>query len=452
MQTLSQNINTAQLKSTDDLKTLMRQVLKQAQQLGASDASVSVNHDHGFSVEVRLGEVETVEFNEDKSVGVTVYLGHRKGTASSTDTSASAIEQMVRAACDIARVSAEDTCFGLADRALVNNQYPDLDLFHPWALQPPGAIDMAIECERQALAFDKRLTNSDGVSVSTYQFCHGYANTQGCEAAVKSSRHSLSCALIAKEHDGMQRDYNYTTARHPDDLTALHELAKSTAERTISRLGAKSLKTQKIPVVFSSRVSSGLLSSFLNAISGSNLYRKNSFLLDAQHSKIFPDFIHIKEQPHLLRGLGSTPFDGEGVPTRNNVFVEAGILKQYALNSYSARRMGLKTTANCGGAFNLTLAPTTGELRDLLKQMDRGFLVTELMGHGVNILTGDYSRGATGFWVEDGEIQYPVEEVTLAGNLKTMFQGIVAVGADINPNIAMRCGSILIDSMMLSGQ
>jgi len=451
MQTFPQNISSLKLKSTSELSLIMQKVLASARQHGASDASVAVNHDSGFSVDVRVGEVETVAFSEDKGVSVSVYIGHRKGGASSTDTSPAAIDAMVSAACDIARVSAADPCFGLADRELINNNYPDLELFHPWTLSPPAAIEMALACERQALAMDKRISNSDGVNLSTYTFSHGYANTHGCEGLVNSSRHSVSCSLIAKEGEMMQRDYDYTTACHHQDLLPLELLAESAVKRATSRLGARKIKTVKTPVVFSSRLSGGLFSSFIGAISGSNLYRKNSFLLDSLGQAIFPAGTHIYEQPHLLGGLSSAPFDGEGVLTRNNVFVEDGRLCQYVLGSYSARKLGLTTTANSGGVFNLTIDPTAGDLQAILTTMGNGLLVTELMGQGVNGLTGDYSRGATGFWVEGGKIAYPVEEITIAGNLKDMFQAIVAIGTDINPNVSTRCGSVLIADMMVAG-
>lgn len=451
MQSLEKNNNTDLSKSTEDMKCLMQQVLATAQKKGATEASVTMNKDCGFAVDVRMGEVETVSFSEDKNIQVTVYVGARKGSASSTDTSVKAIEAMVNAAYDIAKVSAEDTCFGLPEAHLIHNHYPDLKLLHPWPISPEQAIEKALACEQYALKQDKRIINSDGANVSTYTFSHGYANTNGCEAVVNSSNHSMSCSLIAKEHDSMQRDFDYTVSRDANELLNVELLAKSVVERTTSRLNAKKLKTQKTPVVFSSRVSNSLMSHFIQAISGSNLYRENSFLLDAIGKSIFSDDITIYEQPHLLKALGSSPLDAEGVPTRQNIFIENGLLRQYALSCYSARRLGLETTANSGGVFNLTVKPTANDLNDVIKKMDRGFLITELMGQGVNILTGDYSRGASGFWVENGEIQYPVEEVTVAGHLKRMFQGITAVGSDINPNIATRCGSLLIDEMMVGG-
>ncbi|KTC95377.1 peptide maturation protein PmbA [Legionella feeleii] len=451
MKTLPENNNRVALKSTNNLLELMHDVLDRARAQGATDAMVSVNHDSGFSVDVRMGEVETVAFSEDKGVSLVVYIGHRKGGASSTDTSPAALDALVAAACDIAKVSAEDPCFGLADRELMKNHHPDLDLYHPWEIKPPQAIEKALACEAHALALDKRISNSDGVNFSTYAFCNGFANSYGGEGVIQSTRHSVSCSLIAKEGESMQRDYDYTTARYAEGLNSLEALAQKAVERATSRLGARQVKTQKIPVLFSSRVSSGLLASFINAISGSNLYRKNSFLLDALEKQVFPAGFKIYEQPYLLKALGSSPFDGEGVPTRNNVFVEDGRLCQYALSSYSARRLGLKTTANSGGVHNLTLDPTAGDLQDLLHKMGTGLLVTELMGQGVNGLTGDYSRGASGFWVDNGVIQYPVEEITIAGNLKDMFKMITAVGTDINPNISTRCGSILIEQMMIAG-
>ncbi|KTD24744.1 peptide maturation protein PmbA [Legionella lansingensis] len=451
MGTLSENSNRPIEKSTNNLVELMHEVLDRAKAQGATDVMVSVNHDSGFSVDVRMGEVETVAFSEDKGISLVVYIGHRKGGASSTDTSPAALDALVTAACDIAKVSSTDPCFGLADRELMTTKYPNLDLYHPWAITPPEAIEKALACETQALALDKRISNSDGVNLSTYAFCHAFATTNGGEGVVQSTRHSVSCSLIAKQGESMQRDYDYTTARYVDGLYPLDKIARNAVERAVSRLGARQIKTQKIPVLFSSRVSSSIFSSFINAISGGNLYRKNSFLLDSIDQQIFPAGFRVYEQPYLLKGLGSSPFDGEGVPTRNNVFIEDGVLRHYVLGSYSARRLGLKTTANSGGVHNLTIDATAGDLQDLLKKMNKGLLVTELMGQGINGLTGDYSRGASGFWVENGQIQYPVEEITIAGNLKDMFKAIVAVGTDINPNLSTRCGSVLIEEMMVAG-
>jgi PmbA protein len=452
MQRDTHHSNSELLKSTIELQQLMSEVLELARKEGATDAAVAVSSDSGFSVDVRMRQVETVAFSEDKSVGLTVYIGQRKGSASSTDKSPQAIHAMVKAACDIAKVSAADPCFGLADKELMRKDHQDLALFHPWEITPAQAIELALDCEAQALSVDKRITNSDGVSVSSYESHHGYLNTHGGEGFIHCTRHSLSCSLIASEGEEMQRDYEYTTARTVHDLIDSEIIANNAAKQSLSRLGARQVATQSSPVIFSSRLSSGLLSSFINAISGSNLYRKNSFLLDSIGQQLFPDFVNIYEQPHLLGALGSAPFDGEGVPTRPNVIVRDGRLVQYVLGSYSARKMGLKTTANSDGVHNLTVDPNVGDLSELLKQMNKGLLVTELMGQGVNATTGDYSRGASGYWVEHGEIQFPVDEITIAGNLKEMFKMIAAVGSDVNPNSATRCGSLLIESMMVAGK
>ncbi len=443
--------NNKKITEESNLTALMHDVLAKARAEGATDAAVSVSHDNGFSVDVRMREVETVSFHEDKGVSLVVYFGQRKGSASSTDTSVEALHTVVKAACDIAKVSSQDACFGLADKALMTTHHPDLDLYHPWSIEPAEAITQALHCESHALALDKRITNSDGVNVSTVAFCHGYADTHGGQGFVKGTRHSISCSVIAKQGDAMQRDYDYTTSRRASELMPLEQLAQSAVERTVSRLGARKLKTGKTPVLFSSRVSSGLIGSFINAISGSNLYRKNTFLLDSIGKTVFPEWMRVYEQPRLLGGLGSSPFDGEGVPTRDNVFVEDGRVLQYVMGSYSARRLGLQTSANADGVHNLTVDSNAGDLSALIKTMDKGLLVTELMGQGVNGLTGDYSRGATGFWVEHGEIQYPVEEITIAGNLKDMFLSIAAIGRDINHNTSTRCGSILIEKMMVAG-
>lgn len=451
MRPLSKNNHDLKKNSTQSLRKLMHEVLDRAKNHGATNAMVSVNQDSGFSVDVRMGEVETVSFNEDKGISLVIYIGYRKGGASSTDTSPQALENLVKAACDIAKVSAEDPCFGLADPQLMTTTYPHLDLFHPWSISPQEAIETALSCENYALSLDKRIKNSDGVNISTHAFCSAFVNTYGGEGILHSTRHSISCSLVASEEGKMQRDYDYSVARNPAELALSQQIAKSAVERSTSRLGARKIKTQKIPVIFSSRVSNSLFSSFINAISGGNLYRKNSFLLDSLGHKIFPSYIKVYEQPHLLKALGSAPFDAEGVPTRNNIFINEGVLCQYVLSSYSARRLGLSTTANSGGVHNLTVDPNEANLEAILKKIPKGLLVTELMGQGVNGLTGDYSRGASGFWVENGQIQYPVEEITIAGNLKEIFRRIMGVGADINPNTSIRCGSLLIEEMMVAG-
>ena len=346
-----------------------------------------------------------------------------------------------------------DPCFGLPDPEPHPFEYRDLDLVHAWQINPEEAIEQLMHCEAHARSLDKRIVNSDGVNLATYQFCLGHADSQGFLGIMEASRHSLSCSLVAKNANSqtMQRDYDYTTARSPLDLMSLEVLAEGAVKRTVSRLDARKIATQKVPVLFSSRLSSGLFGSFISAVSGHNLYRKNSFLLDSLGQQLLPDMLQIYEKPWVKRGLGSALFDGEGVATRPNIIVQDGILQQYVLNSYTARKMGLKTTANQGGVFNLTIDATGGDLAEMLKTLDRGLYVTELMGQGVNILTGHYSRGAFGFWVENGQIQYPVEEITIAGNLKDMMRSIVAVGSDINPNSSTSCGSVLVAEMMVAG-
>lgn len=453
MKTLTQNNLLVASKSTDQLQEMLLDIIERAKKKGASDAAVGISIDSGFSVDVRMGEVETIAFSEDSSVGVTVYVGNAKGSASSSDTSIPALDAMVAAAYEIAKVSASDPCFGLPDPEPQPIEYRDLDLVHPWDISPEEAIAQALHCETHARSLDKRIVNSDGVNLSTYQFFLGHADSHGFVGMMQSSRHSLSCSLVAKQalNQNMQREYEYTTARSPKDLNGLEAVAAGAVERTISRLGAQKIATQKLPVLFSSRLSSGLFGSFIAAISGTNLYRKNSFLLDTLGQQLLPASLRIYERPWLPRGLGSALFDGEGVATRPNVIVEDGILQQYILSTYTARKMGLKTTANQGGVFNLTIDATGGDLRDMLKKLDRGLYVTELMGQGVNILTGHYSRGAFGFWVENGEIQYPVEEITIAGNLRDMLRHIVAIGSDTNPNSSTHCGSVLIEEMMVAG-
>ncbi|WP_367606555.1 metalloprotease PmbA [Legionella sp. W05-934-2] len=439
------------LKSPEQALEILDKVLVRATKGGATDVAVSFSHSQGISVEVRMGQVDTVTFNEDKGVSVTVYIGKQKGSASSTDTSEAALDNMVNAACDIASVSASDPCFGLADKSLMCSNPDSLDLFHPWDIQTDEAIERALQCEKHALGLDKRLVNSDGVGLSTVSHCSAYMNTAGAKGVIYSSRHGMSCSLIAEQDGKMQRDYDYTTARKPKDLVSVNQLGESAAERTLSRLGARKIKTQKAPVLFSNRLSSRLMGYFISAISGSNLYRKRSFLLDSLGKVIFPQFVQVYEQPLLLGGLGSTPMDSDGVNTRDNHFVVDGKVEQYVLGHYSANRLKMKTTGNADGVHNMTVDATTGDVNMIAKSLKKGLLVTETMGQGVNILTGDYSVGAFGYWIEEGEIIHPVEEVTIAGNLGAIFQGIEAIGNDINPNYSTRCGSILVNEMTIAG-
>lgn len=431
---------------------LAAEVLKLAKQLGASAADVSVGTDQGFSTNVRMGKVETLEYNRNKSLAVTVYFGQRTGSASSSDTSPEAIKSTVEAACNIAKFTQEDDCAGLASSELMAYDYPDLDLCHPWELTPEQAIEQAIECEAVGLEADKRITNSEGATISTNTSYSVYANSHGFTGAYATSRQYASCVLVAGQEDTMERDYYYTTARDAADLLPLSEVAKKAAERTVRRLGAEQLKTQRLPVIFSADLARGLLGAFISAIKGSNIYRGASFLVDHVGKQVFPEFVTIGQQPHLKKALGSAPYDAEGVATQNRVMIQDGWLQSYVLGSYSARKLGVQTTGNAGGVFNLSINSGEHDLNGLLKQMGTGILVTELIGHGTNLVTGDYSQGAWGFWVENGEIQYPFDEVTIAGNLAEMFKGLVAVGSDVDRRGSVHSGSWLIDGMTIAGR
>ncbi len=433
------------------LKELVAAVLKEAKAMGVDAAEVGIVHESGLSATVRMGVVETIEFNRDKTLGITVYRGTKKGSASTSDIHQDAIRTALEAACHIAEYTEEDPCAGLADKDLLAREIPDLDLYHPWALLPEEAVKWAKECEDSARGFDARITNSEGASVTSHIGYRVYGNTNGFLAAYPSSRHGISCTVIAKTEEGMQRDYEFTVARDPKDLESRTSIGQKAALRTLRRLGARKLKTREAPVIFEAQIAGSLLGSFIAAISGSNLYRKSSFLLDSLNQAVFPEFISIKEVPHLPKGLGSSPFDSEGVATRERNIVENGILKSYVLGSYSARKLGLQSTGNAGGVHNLMISHTNHDLPELLTEMGTGLLVTELIGQGVNIVTGDYSRGAAGFWVENGEIQYPVEEITIAGNLKEMFQRLVAIGDDVEHRSNILTGSIWVDKMTIAG-
>lgn len=433
------------------LESIVARLLAEAKAQGATSADADVSIVKGLSVNVRLGEVETVEFNQDRGLGVTVYVGQRKGSASTSDFSDKAIAETVAAACGIAKYTAEDPCNGLADPELMAYGYPDLELHHPWEMDAERAIELAKVCETAARDVDKRITNSEGASVSTHEGLRLYGNTHGFIGAFPTSRHSISCSVIAQDGDSMQRDYWYTSARRPSELYDAQLIGRRAAERALRRLHGRRVKTAKVPVVFVADVASGLLSNLLAAIRGESLYRRSSFLLDSLGKAVFPDFVDIVEHPHLKGALGSAPFDAEGVITRAHDIVSRGVLTSYVLDSYSARKLGMRTTGNAGGVRNLTLAPGEKDLPALLRSMNKGLLVTELMGQGVNKVTGDYSRGASGFWVESGEIQYPVEEITIAGNLKDMFLGVREVGNDVEMQRSTRTGSILIEQMTVAG-
>ncbi len=444
----------------EGLKAMVSELLDEAGRQGASAAEVGGNLASGLSVTVRKGEVETIEHNRDKGMGVTVYFGQRKGSASTTEFSSGAVKSTVRAACDIARYTAEDPCHGLAPEELMATEIPDLDLFHPWGLNPERAITLARECEKAALEADPRISNSEGGAVNSHAGFYVYGNSHGFLGAYPTTRHSISCAVIAGEGGEMQRDYWYSTARNAELLEPVESVGHRAAERTVQRLNGRRLSTRQVPVVFSAEIANSLLSHFVSAVRGGALYRKSSFLVDHLGKQIFPGFVHIYEQPHLKGALGSAPFDNEGVVTRQRDLVRDGVLQSYVLDNYSACKLGMQTTGNAGGVHNLTIAPGSGgehasedlSLQGLLKQMDQGLLITELMGQGVRLITGDYSRGAAGFWVEGGEIRYPVEEITVAGNLRDMFARLVMVGNDVDLRSNMRTGSWLVEQMTIAGE
>ena len=433
-----------------------------ARQLGASDAAVEVSEGVGLSVSVRKGQTENVERNRDKSMGITVYMGQRRGNASTSDFSRAALEQSVRAAHDIARFTAEDSAAGLPeadDIATTEQASRDLDLFHPWAIDAEGALKIALRCEAAALSVDARITNSEGGGVSAQQSHFFAGNSRGFRGGYASSRHSLSVAPIAsspgRSGDDMQRDAWYSSMRVPGELAAPEAVGRYAAERALSRLNSRKIKTCEVPVLFESSLASGLLGAYVQATSGGALYRKSTFLNESMGQRVLPAHIDVREDPHELRGKGSAPFDDEGVLTRRREVVSAGVVQGYFLSTYSARKLGLRTTGHAGGSQNLSLTSRLtaagDDLNAMLKKLHRGLFVIELMGQGVNYVTGDYSRGAAGFWVENGQIKYPVHEITIAGNLRDMFQGIQAVGADAYTMGSKTIGSVLIDKMKIAG-
>jgi len=427
------------------------EVLKMAQQLGATQAEVGLQASIGLNVTVRKAEIETLEFNRDKAMGITVYIDQRKGSASTTDLTKESLLATVSAAINLAKFTEPDPFSGLAALNEMAQKIPDLDLYHPWELTVPMAIEIAKACESKALAFDKKITNSEGASLSSAQGYQVYGNTHGFLGYYPTSRHSLSCTVLAQNSHGMERDYQYTISRQAQLLDSPEKVGTEAAKRALSRLDAKKLPTQRVPVLFHSSVSSGLIGSFIGAISGGRLFRESSFLLDSLGKQIFPDYVHIYERPHLIGALGSAPFDGDGVATKDKDFVLEGMIKNYILSAYSARKLNMPNTGNAGGIHNLIVNPGNYNYESLLKKMDRGIVVTELMGPGINLVTGDYSRGATGFWVEQGQIQYPVHEITIAGNLKDMFMHMIAVGNDVDTRGNIHTGSLLIEEMMLAG-
>ena len=436
----------------DTLRELIDDVLARGRASGADAVEVAATSSAGLSVSVRLGEVETIEHTRDKGLGVTVYIGRRKGSASTSDFSPAALGETVEAACNIARHASEDPYAGLADASRMAQDPPDLDLYHPWSLSAEQAIAVARECEDAARGADERISNSEGATVGRQDGIFVYGNTHGFVDGYASSRQSLSCSVIAGRGEGMQRDYWYTTARRADALEAPAEVGARAARRAVARLDARKLATRETPVVYAPEVARGLFQHLVSAVRGTSQYRKASFLLDRAGDAVCAPFLHVHEQPHLPGALGSAAFDSEGVATAPRDLVRDGVLQGYVLDSYSARRLGLETTGNAGGVHNLTVTPNAGDLDALLAEMGEGLLITELMGFGINGVTGDYSRGASGFWVEGGAIAYPVEEITVAGNLKDMLLGIRRVGDDVDLRGNIRCGSVLIERMTVAGK
>ncbi|MGH8211031.1 MAG: metalloprotease PmbA [Steroidobacteraceae bacterium] len=443
----------AESKGIPQLQDVISFVMEEAARQGASQCEADANVSQGLGVSVRLGEVDTIEYQRDRGLGVTVYFGKRKGSASTADLSRQAVRQTVEKACAIARYTAEDPYAGLIEPEALARDIPDLDLDHAWALTPEEAIEIARRCEAAGLEVDPRITNSEGGSVNSQRHTGVYGNSLGFLAGVSSTSHSVSCSLIAQQGEQMQRDHWYTTARDPADLEAPEAIGRIAGQRAVARLGSRKLSTRKAPIAFTPDMSRGLFRHFTAAIRGAAQYRKASFLLDAAGKQVFPDFLQIYERPHIPKGLASNPFDDEGGATKDRDLIRNGVLDGYVLGSYSARKLGLKSTGNAGGVHNLIIA-TPGKALDpqsFLTRMHSGLLVTELMGQGVNGVTGDYSRGASGFWVENGVITYPVHEVTIAGNLKQMYLDIVGVGNDVDVRGAIRTGSVLIGEMTIAG-
>jgi PmbA protein len=437
-----------------ELQQVVSSALALARSAGASAADADASVQRGLTVTVRMGEVDTIEYHRDRGMAVTVYFGHRKGSASTADLRAAAVAQTVTKACTIARHTASDECAGLADAERMAREFPELDLDHPWELQPEQAVVLARECEAAGLAVDRRLTNSEGAALSTHRGVRVYGNTHGFLAGLPSTSHSLSCALLAQAGGEMQRDHWYSVARQATELLAGPAIGRRAGERALARLGARRLGTRRAPVLFSPEMARGLYSHFIGAIRGASQYRRASFLLDCAGQQVFPAFLQLQERPHLPRALASSNFDAEGVATRDRELVRDGVVEGFVLGSYSARKLGLETTGNAGGIHNL-LVSASGASHDfeaLLALAGTGLYVTELMGQGVNGVTGDYSRGANGFWIENGAIAYPVHEITIAGNLREMLRGIVAVGTDVDTRGAIRCGSALVEAMTIAGE
>lgn len=445
------NITSQIMAQRTRLEQAVQQALSIAQK-GCDSAEVAVSRTTGMSVSTRMGEVENVEFNNDGALGITVYHNQRKGSASSTDLSDEAIARTVQAAIDIAKYTSEDPFAGPADRDLLAFDAPDLQLFYPAEVSADQAIDYAANAEKAALSADPRITNTEGGSFNSHCGIRVFGNTLGMLQSYCSTRHSMSACVIAEENGDMERDYAYTIARKLEDLQSAEWVGKECARRTLSRLAPRKLATQKAPVIFSPEVATGLFGHLVGAISGTSVYRKSTFLLDSLGKQILPDWLTVRELPHVIGGLASTPFDSEGVRTQDRLIIENGILTNWLMTTYAARKLGLKSTGHAGGIHNWHIAGQGMGFDAMLKEMGTGLVVTELMGQGVSGITGDYSRGASGFWVENGEIQYPVSEITIAGNLKDMWANMIATGDDIETRSNIQCGSVWLPEMSIAGQ
>ena len=453
---MSQQVDASRIS---ELQEVVASALSNARASGASHAEADASLQRGLTVTVRLGEVDTIEYHRDRGLSLTVYFGKAKGSASTADLRPAAVREIVLKASAIARHTAADECSGLADPEALAREVPDLDLYHPWDLAPEQAVTLARECEAAGLESDARLKNSEGATVTTHSGVRVYGNSHGFLQGFPSTSHSVSCALVAQEGEDMQRDYWYSVARRAQALEDVAVVGRHAAQRALRRLGARRLRTRRAPVLFAPELARGLFGHFVGAIRGASQYRRSSFLLAAAGTQVFPSFLNIAERPHLLQGLASSPFDAEGVATRDRELVQGGVLQGYVLGSYSARKLGLKSTGNAGGIHNLLVTaqagaagPNDGSFQQLVQRMGEGLFVTELMGPGVNGVTGDYSRGASGFWIENGAIAYPVHELTIAGNLREMLRGIVAVGTDIDAQGAICTGSLLIEAMTIAGE
>lgn len=433
------------------LEGLVRLALDEARSLGADQAEVAASQDTGLSATARLGDVENLEFTNDRGLGITVYKDKCKGNASTSDISTAAIRETVAKAYSFARLTAEDPHAGLADAERMATDHIDLDLDHPWEINAQEAIALAIESENAAMAYDKRISNSEGATVGTNRGTRAYGNSHGFMGSYSKSSHSITCVVLAESDGTMQRDYEYTASRVPADLEDAAAVGRKAARKTLNRLGARKIKTTNAPVLFVPELARGFFGHAIGAIAGGAQYRRSSFLLDTIGQKIFPDFIQIQERPHILRGMASRAYDGEGVATYDRDIVADGVVQGYVLSSYSARRLGLESTANAGGTQNLIIPGADTDLTQLMAEMGTGLIVEELIGQGVNAVTGDYSRGAVGHWVENGEIQYPVHEVTIAGNLLDLYPRIAAVGNDQDLRSSIRCGSLLVEEMTIAG-